>query len=320
MRGPWCLRASLCRFLLAADSPWKDSAVVPMAERCDGKPHQATSRRVPWFVDVRHRSDTIVQSIFPRESGVIGFPVERTRGAMSKTETHTATPAQAAPSGTVDTKFEFTEIPVSDVDRAKDSYARLGWKLDMDFVRGDDSRFIQVTPPGSPAPMMFGTGIPSTTSGPVHGLYLVVSDIVAARTSLVGRGVAVGEPFPDAGGVFHRAGTYRGPGKRLRAAASLLWHVRILQRSRREWLADAGGDRSPARPRWRGRLEVRLVDRSRECPAPRARRARRVGEGHRSRRRGLAQRVRRLHVPRTVRQANPFRRSRQSASGWHRGA
>lgn len=108
-----------------------------------------------------------------------------------------------APSaGTVDMKLEVVVIPVSDVDRAKRFYGDLGWRLDADFIVGDEFRGIQFTPPGSPASIHFGKGIPSAAPGSATGLYLVVSDIQAARAELLGRGVEVSE-------VFHRAG----PGK-----------------------------------------------------------------------------------------------------------
>ena len=105
-----------------------------------------------------------------------------------------------APSaGTVDMKLEVVVIPVSDVDRAKRFYGGLGWRLDADFVDGDAFRGVQFTPPGSSCSIHFGTGITSAVPGSARGLYLVVSDIEAARAELVGRGVEVGE-------VFHRAG------------------------------------------------------------------------------------------------------------------
>ncbi|RWN59429.1 VOC family protein [Mesorhizobium sp.] len=108
-----------------------------------------------------------------------------------------------APSaGTVDMKLEVVVIPVSDVDRAKRFYGDLGWRLDADFIVGDEFRGIQFTPPGSPASIHFGKGIPSAAPGSATGLYLVVSDIQAARAELLGHGVEVSE-------VFHRAG----PGK-----------------------------------------------------------------------------------------------------------
>jgi catechol 2,3-dioxygenase-like lactoylglutathione lyase family enzyme len=89
---------------------------------------------------------------------------------------------------TVDMKLEIVVIPVSDVDRAKRFYSGLGWRLDADFAAGDDFRVIQFTPPGSP--------------GSARGLYLIVSDIKAARDELLGRGVEVSEVFHGAGDVY----------------------------------------------------------------------------------------------------------------------
>jgi catechol 2,3-dioxygenase-like lactoylglutathione lyase family enzyme len=99
-------------------------------------------------------------------------------------------------------KLEVIVIPVSDIDRAKRFYGNLGWRLDADFVTGDDFRVIQFTPPGSSCSIHFGTartGIKPAVPGSAQGLYLVVSDIEAARAELVDRGVEVSE-------VFHRAG------------------------------------------------------------------------------------------------------------------
>jgi catechol 2,3-dioxygenase-like lactoylglutathione lyase family enzyme len=107
----------------------------------------------------------------------------------------------------VDMKLEVVVIPVSDVDRAKAFYETLGWRLDADFATGDDFRVIQLTPPGSPCSVIFGTGVSSAAPGSVEGLHLVVTDIEAARAELASRGVDVSEVFHDAGGVFHRAGT-----------------------------------------------------------------------------------------------------------------
>ena len=109
----------------------------------------------------------------------------------------------AAPSaGTVHMKLEVVVIPVSDVDRAKRFYGDLGWRLDADFVVGDEFRGVQFTPPGSSCSIHFGTGVTSAVPGSARGIYLVVSDIQSAYAALVDRGVDVGE-------VFHRAG----PGK-----------------------------------------------------------------------------------------------------------
>lgn len=104
-------------------------------------------------------------------------------------------------------KLEVVVIPVSDVDRAKDFYKTLGWRLDADFVTGEDFRVIQLTPPGSECSIIFGKGVTSATPGSVQGLHLIVYDIEAARAELVDRGVEVSEVFHDAGGIFHHAGT-----------------------------------------------------------------------------------------------------------------
>ncbi|HEX9499907.1 MAG TPA: VOC family protein [Mycobacterium sp.] len=104
-------------------------------------------------------------------------------------------------------RLEVVVLPVSDVDRAKEFYVRLGWRLDADFVDGDDFRVVQLTPPGSPCSIIFGTGITTAAPGSADGLYLVVDDIEAARAELVGHGAQVSDVFHDAGGVFHHAGT-----------------------------------------------------------------------------------------------------------------
>lgn len=107
----------------------------------------------------------------------------------------------------MDMRLEVVVLPVSDVDRAKEFYVGLGWRLDADFVDGDDFRVVQLTPPGSPCSIIFGTGITTAAPGSADGLYLVVDDIEAARAELVGHGAQVSDVFHDAGGVFHHAGT-----------------------------------------------------------------------------------------------------------------
>jgi catechol 2,3-dioxygenase-like lactoylglutathione lyase family enzyme len=97
-------------------------------------------------------------------------------------------------------KFELVVIPVSDVDRAKEFYARLGWRLDADFA-GDDFRVIQFTPPGSGGSIIFGKNVTAAAPGSAQGLYLIVSDIEAARAEMLGRGVEISQVFHDAGGV-----------------------------------------------------------------------------------------------------------------------
>ena len=99
----------------------------------------------------------------------------------------------------VDMKLEIVVIPVSDVDRAKRFYGGLGWRLDADFAAGDDYRVIQFTPPGSGCSVLFGKNVTAAAPGSARGLYLIVSDIEAARAELSARGVEVSEPFHDAG-------------------------------------------------------------------------------------------------------------------------
>jgi catechol 2,3-dioxygenase-like lactoylglutathione lyase family enzyme len=102
----------------------------------------------------------------------------------------------------VDMKFEIVILPVADVDRAKDFYASLGWRLDGDFVHGDDWRGVQFTPPGSACSIIFGKNVTPAAPGSAQGLYLIVSDIAAARKELLDRGVAVSEVFHGGNDVF----------------------------------------------------------------------------------------------------------------------
>ncbi len=104
----------------------------------------------------------------------------------------------------VDMKFEIVVIPVSDVDRAKEFYANLGWRLDADFDDGKAFRVLQFTPPGSGCSVIFGKNVTAAAPGSAQGLYLIVSDIEAARKELLDRGVEVSE-------MFHNAGVYAGP-------------------------------------------------------------------------------------------------------------
>ncbi|MET4423451.1 glyoxalase [Bradyrhizobium barranii] len=101
-------------------------------------------------------------------------------------------PNTSSTSRGVDLKLEIVVIPVSDVDRAKAFYTRLGWRLDADFASGDEWRVIQFTPPGSATP---------AAPGSARGLYLIVSDLAAARQDLLDRGIAVSAPFHGAGDV-----------------------------------------------------------------------------------------------------------------------
>jgi catechol 2,3-dioxygenase-like lactoylglutathione lyase family enzyme len=103
----------------------------------------------------------------------------------------------------VDMKFEIVVLPVSDVDRAKEFYAKLGWRLDADYAHGNDFRVIQFTPPGSSCSAIFGKTVTAAAPGSAQGLYLIVSDIEAARRELLDRGIEVSE-------VFHSEGVYAG--------------------------------------------------------------------------------------------------------------
>jgi catechol 2,3-dioxygenase-like lactoylglutathione lyase family enzyme len=102
----------------------------------------------------------------------------------------------------VDMKLEVIVIPVSDVDRAKQFYAGLGWRLDADFAAGEDFRVIQFTPPGSGCSVIFGKNVTPATPGSVQGLYLIVSDVKAAREVLRGRGVEISEILHGGGNVY----------------------------------------------------------------------------------------------------------------------
>jgi len=141
---------------------------------------------------------------------------------------------------TIDMKLEVVVIPVSDIDRAKRFYGNLGWRLDADFVRGDEFRAVQVTPPGSSCSVHFGTGITSAVPGSARGLYLVVSDIVAARAQLLERGAAVGE-------VFHRAvgeGPHSGPDPARRSYSS---YATFSDPDGNSWLLQEVTSRLPGR-------------------------------------------------------------------------
>lgn len=121
---------------------------------------------------------------------------------MSQTGAGMSQDKRDASAGTADMKLEVIVIPVSDVDRAKEFYRKLGWRLDADFESGKDFRILQVTPPGSGCSIIFGKNITAAAPGSAQGLYLIVSDIAAARTELLGRGVEISEVFHDASGVY----------------------------------------------------------------------------------------------------------------------
>ena len=110
--------------------------------------------------------------------------------------------ASQASVATVDMKFEIVVIPVSDIDRAKAFYAKLGWRLDADYDNGSDFRVIQFTPPGSGCSVIFGRNVTAAAPGSAQGLYLIVSDIAAARAEVLRRGVKISEVFHGAADVY----------------------------------------------------------------------------------------------------------------------
>ncbi|WBQ08174.1 VOC family protein [Kribbella sp. CA-293567] len=133
---------------------------------------------------------------------------------MTTTDTST-TATTATTTGLVDLKLEAVVIPVTDVDRAKAFYGDLGWRLDADFAFENGFRVIQYTSPGSPASVQFGTGITTAPAGSGQGLYLIVSDIEAARADLAARGAEVSEVFHpvEPGAQFRTDGSGRASGR-----------------------------------------------------------------------------------------------------------
>jgi catechol 2,3-dioxygenase-like lactoylglutathione lyase family enzyme len=123
--------------------------------------------------------------------------------AIQQEEEQTVNPIKAT---AVDMKFEIVVIPVSNIDRAKEFYGtKLGWRLDADYDNGKDFRILQLTPPGSGCSVIFGRNVTGAEPGSAQGLYLIVSDIEAARSELNARGIQVSETFHSSGE------TYSGP-------------------------------------------------------------------------------------------------------------
>ena len=131
--------------------------------------------------------------------------------------------------GAPDLKLEVVVLPVSDVDRAKSFYEGLGWRLDADFATGPDFRVVQLTPPGSPTSIIFGTGVTSAAPGSIDALQLTVSDIAAARDQLSAGGADVSERLPRRG---RRLPPRRRRGPRVRPGGGpcRLRVLRVLQR------------------------------------------------------------------------------------------
>jgi catechol 2,3-dioxygenase-like lactoylglutathione lyase family enzyme len=123
----------------------------------------------------------------------------------------------------MDTKLEVVVLPVSDVDRAKAFYTALGWREDGDTRLGPDFRVVQVTPPGSPASVVFGTGVTDAVPGSVQDLVLAVDDVEQARARLLEQGADVGAVWHDEDGLFFHGGRRKrmpGPDPHRRTYAS----------------------------------------------------------------------------------------------------
>jgi catechol 2,3-dioxygenase-like lactoylglutathione lyase family enzyme len=160
---------------------------------------------------------------------------------MSTTEVR-GDEAGGGPAGAnVDFKLEVVVLPVSDVDRAKEFYASLGWRPDADIVVGEAFRIVQFTPPGSGCSVSFGKGVTAIAPGSAIG-ELIVSDIEAAREALVGRGVEVSEVFH--GSPFNPTGRISGPDP---ARASYMSYAAFADPDGNTWLLQEVTTRLPGR-------------------------------------------------------------------------
>jgi len=148
----------------------------------------------------------------------------------------------------VDMRLEAVVIPVSDVDRAKEFYAGLGWRLDADFAFDNGFRVVQLTPPGSGCSVQFGTNITSAAPGSAQGLYLIVADIEAARDALAAHGAAVSEVFHPAepGAQFRSDGSGREAGP-APEQASYMTFVTFSDPDGNAWLVQEITTRLPGR-------------------------------------------------------------------------
>ena len=141
----------------------------------------------------------------------------------------------------VDMKFEVSIVPVSDVDRAKEFYTRLGWRLDDDIVNGSDFRVVQLTPPGSASSISFGKGVTPAAPGSFRG-GLIVSDIEAAHKVLVARGIKATEIFH--GSPFSPAGRSSGPDPERKSYSS---YVAFEDPDGNAWIVQEVTYRAPGR-------------------------------------------------------------------------
>jgi catechol 2,3-dioxygenase-like lactoylglutathione lyase family enzyme len=196
----------------------------------------------------------------------------------------------------IDMKFEIVVIPVSDVDRAKEFYEKLGWRLDADYDNGKDFRVTQFTPPGSGCSVIFGKNVTGAAPGSAKGLYLIVSDIKAARENLLRRGVKVSEVFhgsadvyagPDEPYLFGRI-RVNGPDPEHRSYRSF---ASFTDPDGNGWLFQEITTRLPGRIDATATTFASATDLARRGGRPR-----RAREAHRAARRELARLVRRVYV------------------------
>jgi catechol 2,3-dioxygenase-like lactoylglutathione lyase family enzyme len=145
-----------------------------------------------------------------------------------------------------DLKLEVITIPVSDVERAKRFYEQLGWRLDADLANGESFRALQFTPPGSSCSVHIGKGITPATPGSAHGLLLAVTDIEAARSELMQRGIEVGEIFHRMPGEAPAAGPHA-------ARQTYCSYAAFSDPDGNAWLLQEVSSRLP------GRVEANLV-------------------------------------------------------------
>jgi catechol 2,3-dioxygenase-like lactoylglutathione lyase family enzyme len=119
---------------------------------------------------------------------------------MSSVDVSSGNATGAAPIGAGEIRLEVLVLPVADVDRAKEFYERLGWRLDADFAAEEDFRLVQFTPPGSACSIHFGKNLTSAEPGCIGDIHLAVADIEATRADLAERGVEISEVFHCANG------------------------------------------------------------------------------------------------------------------------
>ncbi len=147
----------------------------------------------------------------------------------------------------MDMKLEVVVVPVSDVDRAKAFYEKLGFRLDIDYAANENFRVIQFTPPRSEASIIFGKGITSAKSGSANILVLAVDDVDAARDDLIARGVKVSEVFHYAGGPFNNTGENPRVGGRDPQGRSYYSFASFSDPDRNGWLLQEIRTRLPGR-------------------------------------------------------------------------